>query len=100
MGALHSFSADGHRLQWSTWDGSHGESFTLTWENEAWTATGTVERESVQYVIRLSPTWQVRQFLLFRDLEQPDLWLAIDKRHKWGEMNGSYRPELDRCVDV
>lgn len=99
-GDLVPFSADGHAAEWSTWDAEHHESFTLTWENEAWTATGHVGREDVQYVIRLSPTWHVRQFLLFRDLDDPDLWLALDARHRWGEVNGSYRPELDDCVDI
>ena len=94
------FSADGHSVEWVTWDGAHRESFTLTWENEAWTATGHVGRENVQYVMRLSATWHVRQFLLFRDLEQPDLWLALDAKHRWGEMNGAYRPDLDGCVDI
>ena len=85
---------------WTTWDGEHAEEFTLTWENEAWTASGHVGRENVQYVMRLSPTWHVRQFLLFRDLDEPDLWLALDARHRWGEVNGAYRPELDGCVDI
>ena len=104
---LRSFSADGHRVQWaSAGDGNgHGrrgfvESFTLEWENEAWTASGRVGRENVQYVIRVAPTWHVRQFMLFRDLDQPDLWLAIDAHHHWGEVNGSYRRELDGCADV
>jgi uncharacterized protein len=51
-------------------------------------------------VLRLAPTWHVRQFLLFRDLDDPDLWLAIDADHRWGEINGSYRNELDGCADV
>jgi hypothetical protein len=100
MSSLHPFSADGHRASWTTWDGEHAEELTLTWENEAWTASGRVEREDVQYVLRLSPTWHVRQFLLFRDLAEPDLWLALDTRHRWGEMNGVYRSELDGCVDI
>jgi hypothetical protein len=94
------FSADGHAVEWATWDDAHRETFTLTWENEAWTATGHVGREDVQYVMRLSATWHVRQFLLFRDLEEPDLWLALDTRHHWGEMNGAYRPDLHGCVDI
>jgi hypothetical protein len=65
-----------------------------------WTAVGRVGRERVEYVLRLAPTWHVRQFLLFRDLEDPDLWLAIDARHRWGEINGSYRSEFDGCADV
>ena len=94
------FSADGHDVRWTTWDGSHDEHLTLRWENEAWTATGQVGRERVQYVLRLAPTWQVRQFLLFRDLDQPDLWLATDGHARWGEVNGAHRPELDGCRDI
>ena len=77
---LRPFSADGHRVRWARVDGADDavESFTLEWENEAWTASGRVGREDVQYVIRVAPTWHVRQFMLFRDLDQPDLWLAID----------------------
>lgn len=91
---------DGLVRRWSTWDGAHVEDFRLTWENEAWTATGRVGREDVQYVVRLSPTWQVRQFLLFRDLDEPDLWLFADAHARWGEMNGAARSELDGCIDL
>ena len=51
-------------------------------------------------MLRLSPTWRVRQFLLFRDLDEPDLWLATDGHDRWGEVNGAHRPELDGCVDI
>ena len=100
MSSWEAFSADGHAATWETWDGEHRESLTLRWENEAWTATNILGRERVEYVLRLSPTWRVRQFLLFRDLDDPDLWLAIDAAHRWGEVNGSYRTELDGCADV
>ncbi len=73
---------------------------TIDWDNEAWTASGRVRRENVNYVMRISPMWQVRQFLLFRDLEEPDLWLGTDGNGHWGEMNGAHRPELDGCVDL
>ena len=69
-------------------------------ENEAWTAMGEVGHERVTYVVRLSPTWNVRQFLLFRDLDEPDLWLGTDGDGRWGEMNGSHRTELDGCRDL
>ena len=59
-----------------------------------------VERERIDYVVRLSPLWQVRQFLLFRDMEQPDLWLGTDGHGRWGELNGAHRPELDGALDV
>ena len=62
--------------------------------------SGVVSRERVQYVLRLSASWQVRQFLLFRDLEDPDLWLATDGTARWGEMNGAHRIELDGCYDI
>jgi hypothetical protein len=94
------FSADGHNVRWSTWDDGHVEAMALAWDNEAWTATGHVGRENVQYVLRVSPTWRVRQFLLFRDLDEPDLWLAIDAHHRWGEVNGSIRPELGTSADI
>jgi uncharacterized protein len=94
------FSPDGDEVRWQTWDGRHGETATVRWENEGWTIGGIVERERVQYVIRTSATWQVRQFLLFRDLDDPDLWLATDGRGRWGEMNGAHRPELDGCYDI
>ncbi len=97
---LATFSADGHETSWATWDGHHTETLRLTWDNEAWTAIGRVGKERIEYVLRLAPTWHVRQFLLFRDLDDPDLWLAIDAQHRWGEINGSYRSELDGCADV
>jgi uncharacterized protein len=94
------FSSDGHRARWERWNGEGDEELTLTWENEGWTASGLVSTERVQYVIRLSPTWHVRQFLLFRDLDEPDLWLATDGAGRWGEINGAHRVELDGCHDL
>jgi uncharacterized protein len=100
MTAYAPFSADGEQVTWSTWDGEHTETATLRWENEGWTIGGVVGRERVQYAIRTSATWRVRQFLLFRDMEDPDLWLATDGAGRWGEVNGTHRPELDGCYDV
>lgn len=104
MSAAHApfeaFSADGHAVRWTTWDHAHGEVMSLAWDNGAWTATGRVGRENVQYVLRVSPLWRVRQFLLFRDLDEPDLWLAIDAKHRWGEVNGALRPELGASADI
>jgi uncharacterized protein len=94
------FPADGFTARWQTWDCAHEEVMTLRWENEGWTATGEVGREKIHYVVRLSPLWQVRQMLLFRDLEEPDLWLATDGSGRWGEMNGAHRTELDGCRDL
>lgn len=94
------FPADGFRADWETIDGSAGQHVQLTWENEAWTASGRVAGVDVEYVIRLSPLWQVRQFLLFRDLPEPDLWLGTDGHGRWGEVNGAHRTELDGALDV
>ena len=90
----------GHVVRWSTWEGDGDETTTILWENEGFTVSGHVTRENVQYVVRLSPTWQARQFLLFRDLEEPDLWLANDGNGHWGEMNGAHRHELAGCTDI
>ena len=92
--------ASGHVARWTTWDGSDDEVTDFRWENEGWTISGLVSRERVQYVLRLSASWQVRQFLLFRDLDDPDLWLATDGTARWGEMNGARRIELDGCYDI
>jgi uncharacterized protein len=94
------FSSDGYAARWTTWERDGDESLTLLWENEGWTASGIVSRQRVQYVVRLSPMWQVRQFMLFRDLDEPDLWLVTDGSGRWGEMNGAHRTELDGCYDV
>jgi hypothetical protein len=94
------FPADGHTAAWSTWDGEHHEQFDVRWENEGWTASGLVGRERVQYVLRLNVSWQVRQFMLFRDLDEPDLWLGTDGSARWGEVNGAHRAELDGCYDI
>jgi len=98
--ALRAFPADGYTARWQRWDHDGDETLTLRWENEGWTATGEVGREAVTYVVRLSSTWQVRQFLLFRDLDEPDLWLGTDGRGRWGELNGAHRPDLAGCVDI
>jgi hypothetical protein len=97
---LTAFPADGYTARWRTWDHRHLETVTLRWENEGWTATGEVGREAVTYVLRLSATWHVRQFLLFRDLDEPDLWLGADGTGRWGEMNGAYRHDLAGCTDI
>jgi len=97
---LTAFPADGYTARWRTWDSEHLETLTLRWENEGWTATGEVGREAITYVIRLSATWQVRQFLLFRDLDEPDLWLGADGSGRWGEVNGAHRHDLAGCSDL
>ncbi|MFV0306614.1 MAG: putative glycolipid-binding domain-containing protein [Desertimonas sp.] len=94
------FGADGHEVAWVTPDGDAAETVTIGWDNEAWTVSGRLADSRVEYVIRLSPTWRVRQFLLFRDLPEPDLWLATDGHGRWGEINGAHRTELDGCDDL
>ncbi len=98
--ALTAFPSDGYTARWQTWEHDHLETVTLRWENEGWTATGEVGREAVTYVIRLSATWQSRQFLLFRDLDEPDLWIGADGTGRWGEMNGAHRHDLAGCTDI
>ncbi|CAN5375434.1 putative glycolipid-binding domain-containing protein [soil metagenome] len=100
MSAHTAFPADGYTARWQTWDTVDDETLTLRWENEGWTVSGEVGRERIHYVLRLSPTWHTRQFLLFRDFDAPDLWLATDGHARWGEMNGAHRPELDGCHDI
>jgi hypothetical protein len=108
MNPLHDpLPADGHTVRWERVDGTGSEELTLTWENEAWTASGEVDRRDadggdagIHYVVRLSPLWQVRQLLLFRDLDEPDLWLGTDGHGHWGEMNGAHRVDLDGGIDV
>jgi len=90
----------GHVVRWTTWAGEGVETVTIRWENEGFTVNGHLSHERVEYVMRLSPTWNLRQFILFRDLDEPDLWLATDGHGRWGEMNGAHRTELDGCHDV
>jgi hypothetical protein len=94
------FPADGFTARWDGWDDDHHEELSVAWDNEGWTVSGTVSRYDVQYVVRLSPIWHVRQFLLFRDLEEPDLWLGTDGHGRWGEINGAHRVDLDGGIDV
>jgi hypothetical protein len=101
---LRAFSADGYAAGWSSRHGALPdetvEQVSLRWENEAWTVTVQLPRWRADAVLRLSPLWQVRQFMLFRDLEQPDLWLGTDGHGRWGEVNGAHRPDLDGAVDI
>jgi len=76
------------------------EELSIAFENEGWTVEGLVSGIDVHYVIRLSAMWRVQQMLLFRDLDEPDLWLANDGGGRWGEVNGSQRRELGGCEDV
>jgi hypothetical protein len=94
------FSSDGFVAEWRAESGELAEAVTLRWDNEAWTGTVQLNDSRVDAVFRLSPMWQVRQFMLFRDLEQPDLWLGTDGHGRWGEVNGAHRPDLDGALDV
>ncbi len=90
----------GLTLEWNQPTGEPACRARLRWENEGWTAEIELASERATAVLRLSATWTVQQFLLFRDMEDPDLWLATDGRGRWGEMHGSERRELDGCVDI
>ncbi len=81
--------------QWETWDRQHHETAAIRFENGAWTADSISSRHRTHAVLRLQPDHQVRQFLLFRDQEDADLWLGHDGQGKWGEVNGIYRDDLD-----
>jgi hypothetical protein len=86
--------------RWASWAGDTLEVLRLGWENDGWTAEGVIGGIDIHYAVRLDEHWNVRQFVLFRDMEDPDLWLARDIAGRWGEVNGVYRRELDGCTDV
>lgn len=83
-----------------TVDGGSEVTANLRFENGGWTADGEIAAERCSYVLRFGALFELRQFLLFRDLDEPDLWLATDGAGNWGEMNGARRPELRGCSDV
>ncbi len=98
-----SLSASGHNASWLALGSAQNHAtsaVTLRWENEAWTAEGTLGADNAQFVLRLSAGWVIQQCLLFRDLEDPDLWLGTDSHGRWGEVNGAHRTELDGCTDL
>ena len=76
------------------------ETVSLRWENEAWTVESQLVEPQAQAVMRVSAGWQCRQVLLFRDLPEPDLWLATDGAGRWGEVNGAHRDDLDGCTEM
>ena len=103
MNTYQPLSSSGHSVSWQTVNSAkqpHQSTVALRWENEGWTAEGTLGLDSAQFVLRLSAGWTVQQCLLFRDLEDPDLWLGTDSHGRWGEMNGAHRTELDGCTDI
>lgn len=92
--------AEGHTVRWCAWTGDDIEESTLRFENGAWTVESLMHGADVHYVLRLDPHWRVQQFMLFRDLADPDLWLATDGGGRWGEVNGAHRVDLDACTDI
>ncbi len=100
MGNYRALPSSGHTTRWSNWNGDPAGGVDLRWENEGWTAEIDLVDDRASVVLRLSAGWQVQQMLLFRDMDEPDLWLATDGHARWGEMNGAHRTELDGCVDV
>jgi hypothetical protein len=110
-----SLSSAGHKASWQSITADKSQTADLSisaatpsrhskvelrWENEGWTAEGTLGTDDAQFVLRLSAGWTVQQCLLFRDLDDPDLWLGTDSHGRWGEMNGAHRTELDGCTDI
>jgi uncharacterized protein len=92
--------SDERLVQWTTWDGEHHEQVRIAFENGGWTLESQLASANVTYVFRLDEHWQMRQFLLFRDDDEPDLWLATDGQGSWGEVNGAVRDDLAGCVGV
>ncbi len=87
-------------IHWTTWDGQAADHLNVGYENGGWTAEGTVSTAQISYVMRFNEHWELRQFLLFRDLDEPDLWLATDGSGRWGETNGVVREDLEGCVGI
>jgi hypothetical protein len=103
LGTMSSYPAppaDGLQTRWHHPGNTTAEEATLRWENEAWTLECVLANERTQAVMRVSPGWQVRQVLVFRDMSDPDLWLANDGGSRWGEVNGAHRDDLDGCTEV
>jgi len=100
VGSYQSLSASGHTVAWESVSRQTTSKVDLRWENEGWTAEGTLGTDNAQFVLRLSAGWIIQQFLLFRDMQEPDLWLGTDGSGRWGEVNGAHRTELDGCTDL
>jgi len=93
-------ASPGRSFIWQHWDGTPSSRVDLRWENEGWTAELRLERDDATVALRLSAQWRIQQMLLFRDMEEADLWLATDGKGHWGEMNGAHRTELDGALDI
>lgn len=103
MAGLVPFPHSGLHAEWSILEAGGGtttSSVDIRFENEGYTAQGSLAADRAQFVLRLSATLVVQQFMLFRDLEEPDLWLGRDRSGRWGEINGAHRPDLDGCSDI
>jgi hypothetical protein len=87
-------------VRWASWTGDTTERLLLGFENDGWTAEGQIAGLDIHYVIRFDRSWQVRYFMLFRDDDEPDLWLARDGSGTWGEVNGATRDDLSECTDI
>jgi hypothetical protein len=85
---------------WLSADGGIREEVTVAIENEGFTVEGRLHGPEISYAVRFDALWSIRQFLLFRDFDEPDLWLAVDKFGKWGEVNGSVRADMAGCNAV
>lgn len=87
--------SDGLDVAWASPEGETTAEFR--WENEGWTINCMLGPQRSQVVMRVGAQWHIQQVILFRDLEQPDLWLATDGAGRWGEVNGAHRTDLDGC---
>ena len=87
------------KVAWQVADGDTSE-VEIRFENEGWTAQGTLGSDRAQFVLRYSATLVVQQFMLFRDMDEPDLWLGRDRSGRWGEVNGAQRRDLGGCQDI
>ncbi|NDG65847.1 MAG: hypothetical protein EBY23_02815 [Actinobacteria bacterium] len=95
--------ASGHDVSWDVANpnlsdgGRPLSTVKFRWENEGWTLDCGLGPQRSQVAIRVSAQWGIQQVLLFRDLDDPDLWLATDGSGRWGEVNGAHRTDLDGC---
>ena len=95
--------ASGHDVSWDVVNpnladgGRPLSTVKFHWENEGWTLDCGLGPQRSQVAIRVSAQWGIQQVLLFRDLDDPDLWLATDGSGRWGEVNGAHRTDLDGC---
>lgn len=100
MAAHDSIPHPGIGMHWTDGSGTTTSEVDLRWENEGWTAEVNLVAARSVAVMRFTASWSLRQFLLFRDMSEPDLWLASDGTGRWGEMNGAHRTDLDGCRDL